>query len=426
MPLRKRKRPLPKSGGHSVDSDQGSSTRKTATPNKFTEAASNHGHANARVGENPTFDKIWATVDENFRFKVTAWTSPQHATKKRKRGAAAAESSYKTAPSPWEGGQEVCYSVSPSNKWLKAYIFRTLNKKQEDGWKKYRPNDHIEAEYAIEEDGETKTRVGSAKVLEIRGGDEKHVFLLVFWLYRPNDLKERELRAAPYHGHNELIASNHLDIINYTQVIRKIDVTDWDNESEGLGSDKLFWRQTLDVYNPGGAKLSEISKHCIDKQPCNPDSPLIKCPNSKCGVRLHDACLLQDAIARACDRHGIRYSVLDTTLAGKEGNATELEKSDNKKTLISSSATKRGRGKIVEVTANLSDPSSFFSAKLVLATLSDEKGEKIKSDGKTTIAKVNAARSSQSRIIISDLRPGHEGESEEEDIKCLSCKETIT
>ncbi len=134
-----------------------------------------------------------------------------------------------------------------------------LKGKEEDGWRKYQPNDHIEVKYAIEEDGETKTRVGLAKVLEIRGGDERHVFLLVFWLYRPNDLKERELKAAPYHGHNELIASNHLDIINYTQVVRKIDVTDRRNGSGNLGSDELFWRQTLDVYNPGGAKLSKIN-----------------------------------------------------------------------------------------------------------------------------------------------------------------------
>ncbi len=124
MPLRRPKRLLPKSGGHSVYSDQGIRKRRTAKLNKFTETASDHGHAraNARVGESPTFDNIWATVDENFRFKVTARASHQHATRKRKRGAA-------TVPSPWEGGQKVYYSISPSSKWLKTHRFRILNSK---------------------------------------------------------------------------------------------------------------------------------------------------------------------------------------------------------------------------------------------------------------------------------------------------------
>ncbi|KAF4465099.1 hypothetical protein FALBO_8056 [Fusarium albosuccineum] len=55
-----------------------------------------------------------------------------------------------------------------------------------------------------------------ARILEIRASDKHHVYARVFWMYRPDELPPGTLYdkkiiqgRQPYHGANELIASNH-------------------------------------------------------------------------------------------------------------------------------------------------------------------------------------------------------------------------
>jgi hypothetical protein len=55
-----------------------------------------------------------------------------------------------------------------------------------------------------------------ARILEIRASDEHHVYARVYWMYWPDELPRgsRDGRKIvrgrqPYHGTNELIASNH-------------------------------------------------------------------------------------------------------------------------------------------------------------------------------------------------------------------------
>ena len=55
-----------------------------------------------------------------------------------------------------------------------------------------------------------------AKILEIRAADEHHVYARVFWMYDPEELppntqhgEETIEGRQPYHGRDELIASNH-------------------------------------------------------------------------------------------------------------------------------------------------------------------------------------------------------------------------
>lgn len=86
-----------------------------------------------------------------------------------------------------------------------------------------------------------------AKVLEIKAGDEQHVYLRIFWMYRPEDLPGGR---QPYHGRNELIASNDMQIIDATTVQGKASVRRWveqDDENEVFDRDTLFWRQTWDI-----------------------------------------------------------------------------------------------------------------------------------------------------------------------------------
>ncbi|KAJ6442476.1 hypothetical protein O9K51_03651 [Purpureocillium lavendulum] len=58
-----------------------------------------------------------------------------------------------------------------------------------------------------------------AKLLEIRARDQHHVYARVCWMYSPDDLPSSALGnnklssgRQPYHGQNELIASNHSEL----------------------------------------------------------------------------------------------------------------------------------------------------------------------------------------------------------------------
>ena len=55
-----------------------------------------------------------------------------------------------------------------------------------------------------------------ARILEIRASDEHHVYARVCWMYWPDELpqgthagKKAVQGRQPYHGINELVASNH-------------------------------------------------------------------------------------------------------------------------------------------------------------------------------------------------------------------------
>jgi hypothetical protein len=55
-----------------------------------------------------------------------------------------------------------------------------------------------------------------ARILEIRAADEHHVYARVNWMYSPDELPKGTIDGKrsvegrqPYHGQNELIASNH-------------------------------------------------------------------------------------------------------------------------------------------------------------------------------------------------------------------------
>ena len=63
-----------------------------------------------------------------------------------------------------------------------------------------------------------------ARILEIRASDEHHVYARVYWMYWPDELppgtldgKKQVQGRQPYHGANELIASNHSMILETLQ-----------------------------------------------------------------------------------------------------------------------------------------------------------------------------------------------------------------
>lgn len=158
------------------------------------------------------------------------------------------------------------------------------------------------------EEGPNSIQHWLAKVLEVRAGDASHVYLRVFWAYRPEDLPGGR---QPYHGRAELIISNHMDIIEAVTVESSAEVVHWndDPDSMALLADQLFFRQSYDITKKTN-RLSvstlvatvhltlimsqKLNTYCIDKQPSNPDELLVQCPH--CSEWLHAGCLKERAL----------------------------------------------------------------------------------------------------------------------------------
>lgn len=98
-----------------------------------------------------------------------------------------------------------------------------------------------------------------AKVLEVRAGDSSHVYLRVFWAYRPEDLPGGR---QPHHGVNEVIVSNHMDIIEALTVQSAADMVYWNDDPDSLPlpEDELFFRQSFDITksNPLSVRNSPV------------------------------------------------------------------------------------------------------------------------------------------------------------------------
>jgi BAH domain len=100
-----------------------------------------------------------------------------------------------------------------------------------------------------------------AKVLEIRALDAQHVYVRVVWYYWPDELPSGR---SYYHGKNELIASNHMEIIDAMTVTGRAHVQHWQENDEEEEVPGFFWRQK---YHMLLRSLSvSPSSRCIDFQ----------------------------------------------------------------------------------------------------------------------------------------------------------------
>lgn len=94
-----------------------------------------------------------------------------------------------------------------------------------------------------------------ARILQVRAKNAQHVYALVAWLYWPTEIPIPTVKSADllnaksgkrkYHGANELVASNYLEVLDVLSFAGKADVFYWDEEDENVtGTQQLFWRQT--------------------------------------------------------------------------------------------------------------------------------------------------------------------------------------
>ncbi|KJK89000.1 hypothetical protein H633G_07146 [Metarhizium anisopliae BRIP 53284] len=119
-------------------------------------------------------------------------------------------------------------------------------------------HDSIEAQKIAsrEEDGGSLPRLTKywvAKILEIRA-DEHHVYARIYWMYSPDELppntrygEESIEGRQTYHGTNELIASNHMDVINVISIVTEAQVHQWIESNDDEVRDALYWRQAFNI-----------------------------------------------------------------------------------------------------------------------------------------------------------------------------------
>ncbi|KAM0461324.1 hypothetical protein ACHAPV_004643 [Trichoderma viride] len=147
-----------------------------------------------------------------------------------------------------------------------------------------------------------------ARILEVRAADEHHVYARVYWMYWPEELplgtldsKKQISGRQPYHGQHELVASNHMDIINVVSVVMGVNVKQWIESNDDDIQESLYWRQ---AFNCRTSELSSVALVCNCKTPANPDKTLVGCSNKTCEEWMHLDCLLDDVLTRVYDRLG--------------------------------------------------------------------------------------------------------------------------
>ncbi|KAG6042693.1 hypothetical protein E4U17_001270 [Claviceps sp. LM77 group G4] len=210
------------------------------------------------------------------------------------------------------------YTVEPQKQWLEMTRYNSfvLNgfKYSHDEFVYVANDTTIELQKATAKNADGGATLQStdywvARILEVRASDELHVYARVYWMYSPDELpagtsdgRKTIAGRQPYHGQNELLASNHMDVINVVSVAMKATVHHWIESDDDEVQDALYWRQ---AFNCRTSQVSSVVLTCKCKTPANPDKTLVGCTNLKCGNWLHYECMLHDALMRVYERLGI-------------------------------------------------------------------------------------------------------------------------
>ncbi|KAK5120438.1 hypothetical protein LTR85_006377 [Meristemomyces frigidus] len=273
---------------------------------------------------------------------------------------------------------DVNYEIKPANNWesLRRY------KKFTVGSESIAVGECILVKHDDSEDPKIDTAVQwKARVLEVRALDSEHVYVRVSWLNRPEDL---DTGRKAYHGKNELIPTNQMDIIDAMAVNGILKVYHWneeDDESEMPDPEEYFWRQTYDFANT--KTFSKLRSICRDQSPQNPDEMILQCPNKDCRKWMHVKCIAEDAVERA---------------GGAEEPRTKKRKS-------AGAAKKKGRAKEFEMSTSCSAAAQVdsVSAEVFVA------GAPKEDPAKTT------------EIVVTNA----DGEKQTENVRCLVCGEEV-
>ncbi|KAK2600236.1 hypothetical protein QQS21_005032 [Conoideocrella luteorostrata] len=211
----------------------------------------------------------------------------------------------------------LAYTVEPRKRWvdMTRYNSFVLNgyKYCNDDFVYVANEATIERQKATGKSSESGNLLQSAdywvaRILEVRASDEHHVYARIYWMYSPDELPPGTLDGKksisgrqPYHGQNELIASNHMDVINVVSVAMKATVHHWIESDDDEVQDALYWRQ---AFNCRTSQVSSVESTCKCHTPANPDKTLIGCTSQDCNNWLHYECLLHDVLMQVYERLG--------------------------------------------------------------------------------------------------------------------------
>ncbi|KAI5466651.1 hypothetical protein BGZ63DRAFT_344797 [Mariannaea sp. PMI_226] len=268
----------------------------------------------------------------------------RHKNKKRKREGQEEEKRVPIQISPFEptgkfkshDTMDLHYTIEPTKRWLdmtryNSFVLNSV-KYYSEGFVFVANEATIERQRAAANSGTVGPVRKSdddwvARILEIRAADEHHVYARVYWMYWPDELppgtmdgKKQIQGRQPYHGQNELIASNHMDVINVVSVTMPATVNQWIESEDEEIQDALYWRQALDYRT---SQLSSVDLTCKCETPANPDKTLIGCTNSDCGKWMHNECLSHDVLMRVYERLGTDLPHLAQEPAIKEEKGDE-------------------------------------------------------------------------------------------------------
>lgn len=242
--MRIKKIPKKTANGDVTTNGAGFAAQNNTTSKPKTSGFTNQPVLTAEQAENL---KTWLEDPRRapFRVKVSALN------KKRKRDDDHVENDL------WESRLACEYTVQPKDKWDKLRKYRKFTV----GSESISTGACIMVKCDEEDEGEAGFDAGAqwkGKVLEVRALDTEHVYVRVAWLNRPEDL---EGGRKDYHGRNELIPTNQMDIIDALSINGSIEVYRWDDvgeEDHTVDEDQYFWRQT---YDYAGSKTYSVS--CI-------------------------------------------------------------------------------------------------------------------------------------------------------------------
>ncbi|KAM0540029.1 hypothetical protein ACHAO7_011596 [Fusarium culmorum] len=207
---------------------------------------------------------------------------------------------------------DLYYTVEPGKQWqdMTRYNSFVLNsiKYYSEGFV-YVANESTVKHQKDTNDGKGGCKESSnewvARILEIRASDEHRVYARVYWMYWPDELppgtidrKKTVKGRQPYHGTNELIASNHMDIINVVSVTAPATVNQWIESDDDEIEPALYWRQAYNYIT------SQLSDNMQMRNSHEPRQEAIECPSSECGQWMHHECLTHDVLMQVYQRLG--------------------------------------------------------------------------------------------------------------------------
>ncbi|CVL08164.1 uncharacterized protein FMAN_16255 [Fusarium mangiferae] len=148
-----------------------------------------------------------------------------------------------------------------------------------------------------------------AYIIEIRASDKHHVYILVYWMYWPDELplgarigRKVVQGRQPYHGANELIASNCMEVINAASVTGPVIVKQLIESNNEEVQRALYWRQ---AYNWCTSKLWPVRRWCKCQSHANPDEIFIGCTNTGCMEWMHLKCMVHDILMKVYEQRVI-------------------------------------------------------------------------------------------------------------------------